>query len=130
MDLYLDISSGSQLTILSAGLFSIDQNAVVHVKTADTGGRYLTIEEIEALPSSTKAKVHAAAKLVYIGAETTMKWGQNSSWFGTLYAQQSLGMDQNFELIGALACPGTMSVSQNIKIYEYVLADYAKQNWE
>lgn len=130
MDLYLDVSSGQPLTILSAGFINTGQYTYVHIKTADTGGSYLSMEQIEALPAPTKAKVRAAAKLIYMGAETSMQWSQYGTWLGTLYAGQNLSISQYFTIIGALASPGSMNLSSNLTILEYILADYAKQNWK
>ena len=48
----------------------------------------------------------------------------------TLYAKTSLSTGQYFYMVGALACPGSLSISSDMEIYEYVLADYAKANWK
>lgn len=33
-------------------------------------------------------------------------------------------------MVEALAYPGSLSMSSEMEIYEYVLADYAKANWK
>ena len=33
-------------------------------------------------------------------------------------------------MIWALACPGCLSMSSDMEIYEYGLNDYAKANWK
>lgn len=129
MDLYLDASSGNPLTILASGAITTGQYTTVHIKTANTAGQYLTIAQIEATTAATKTKIHADAALIYMGSGTSMQWSQYGSWFGTLYAKTALSTGQYFYMVGALACPGSLSISSSMEIYEYVLADYAKNNW-
>ena len=70
------------------------------------------------------------AKLIYMGSEGSVFFNQtNSGWFGTIYAKTSLTFGQGVILVGAYATPGTVNMNQGNKILEYVLADYARDNW-
>lgn len=121
-NIYLDISSGNDLTVLSCGDIYIDQETAVYVKTT-TSGSYVLAKD---------ATPHSDAAHVYFGTNTnfTTKKYINSSWFGTIYALKTLSVGQNFTLTGTLATPGTLSIGYNLSVLEYILANYAKANWK
>jgi predicted acyltransferase (DUF342 family) len=117
--LYLDISSGGQMTILVCGTVSTGQYTKVYIKTATSGG-YKRVSEITP---------HSDATLIYIGSDSTLTFNQYSEWFGTAYSKTQLNVGQYFTLVGTLASKGGMNLSNELTVLEFVLADYAKEHW-
>jgi len=119
LKLYLDISSGNDLTILSSGSIKFSQGTVVYVKTPGSS----SYEEISSVTP------HSAASKIYIGSDTSIQFDQKDGWFGTIYGKQSVRISQNFSMVGAIASPGSVTVDQNLNLIQYVLANYAQVNW-
>ncbi|MYL84045.1 hypothetical protein GTA51_12995 [Desulfovibrio aerotolerans] len=121
--LYLDISTGGDLTILVTGNINIGQNTNVFVKTTSNGAFRSVVEDTD------RVVPHSDAAKIYIGSNTDIVFNNNTGWFGTIYAKNSLSVSQNFILIGTLASPGTVSLNNNLNVVEYVLSNYARSNW-
>lgn len=122
-NLYLDISSGGDLTILTTGNVSIAQNTNILIKTT-TNGAYRSIVDNTSLVTP-----HSDAAHIYLGSNTNVTFNNGTGWFGTIYAKNSISIPENFILIGTLASPGTVSLNTGLNVIEYVLANYARSNW-
>lgn len=117
--IYLDISSGSDLTILVNGDVNFSQATTFYIKTSASSG-YV---------QASSATPHSAAKYIYLGSSSNVTFGYSLSWFGTIYAKTSIALGQGFTLVGAIGTPGSVDIGYSMNIIEYVLADYADENW-